>query len=614
MLLSMCASSTDAAQAQQVFGKIQAFGDSYVDTGNALAIARANNPALYAGLAALYPTGRFSGGTNYVDTISSLLGIPQANYAIGGAKADNTNTIPGLPGFRQEWQGFLASGMTIAPSDLVVLNIGGNDARTYYQSGGSLAGAPAAAAQSAGQTIAGVNALVAAGARTLVYTVGDVSALPEAAAFPNAATGSAFSQAYNYDTQAALGRIAASGVRVEYVDIGLIGKEILANPAAYGITYTGACPLTCVGNPALQNQYLYYVDGLHLTSHGFAILGEYILNRLEAPATLPPQANVGSATALAFAQTLFSRMDLFGGSEGDAVTYQRELADLPAHPAPIAVRSDPWSVYMLSDGGVGDGARTSAGAGYTFTSLGGTVGAEYRGFANTLIGASFNYENPELKLDGNRGTTRADSYQFGLYGTYAVPSFFVQGLVLGGGQTYRNLRPGVVDVITSGTDGSTFVAGGKVGKLYDTRLARVGPIAGLLYGRAGLGGYGETGDPALVLTVHNQVQQTLLASGGVQLRFPLGALGALEPYVNLTVESNVVGDGRLIQYGATSAPLIVNTLAVPGADSRRPYGRVAGGVTAPLAGAWAFTAFATTTIDRPGGNDFSGSGGLRYAF
>src|SRR5713226_7198341 len=87
---------TGEARAQTVFTTIQAFGDSYADIGNAFRLAGVPNPAAY-------PTGRFSGGTNFIDTTSALLGIPQANFAIGGATSGATNlSSPLLPGFTQE--------------------------------------------------------------------------------------------------------------------------------------------------------------------------------------------------------------------------------------------------------------------------------------------------------------------------------------------------------------------------------------------------------------------------------------------------------------------------------------------------------------------------------
>src|ERR1700710_297937 len=221
---------TGEARAQTVFGTIQAFGDSYADNGNLFRILGTPNPPQY-------PTGRFSGGTNFVDTTSALLGIPQNNFAIGGATTGPTNVVaPGIPGFTQEWQGFVASGKKIAPSDLVEISIGGNDARAYYQGGGTLAGVPAAATVSAAQAQAGINALVGAGARTIVFTTGDVGQLPEAAGNPAAPIGSAFSQSYNAQMQASVADIARSGVRVELVDIALLGNLIKANPGAYGIS------------------------------------------------------------------------------------------------------------------------------------------------------------------------------------------------------------------------------------------------------------------------------------------------------------------------------------------------------------------------------------------
>ena len=105
------------ARAQTVFTTIQAFGDSYADTGNLIK---------FIGPIAIYPTGRFSGGTNFVDTTSSLLGIPQLNFAVGGPRTA-VGPIPNS-GFAQQVVGKL-----IGPTDLVEISIGGNDARGYYQ-------------------------------------------------------------------------------------------------------------------------------------------------------------------------------------------------------------------------------------------------------------------------------------------------------------------------------------------------------------------------------------------------------------------------------------------------------------------------------------------------
>src|ERR1700704_3872481 len=85
------------AAAQTVFSTIQAFGDSYADTGNLFKVIPPSP---------IYPTGRFSGGTNFVDTTSALLGIPQSNFAVGGAKVAS-GPIPNS-GFTQVTQAFVA--------------------------------------------------------------------------------------------------------------------------------------------------------------------------------------------------------------------------------------------------------------------------------------------------------------------------------------------------------------------------------------------------------------------------------------------------------------------------------------------------------------------------
>jgi outer membrane lipase/esterase len=600
------------ARAQTVFTTIQAFGDSYADTGNLFKILGIPNPAVY-------PTGRFSGGTNFVDTTSALLGIPQNNFAIGGAKTGTTNTVaPGLPGFTQEWVQFVGSGMKIAPSDLVEISIGGNDARAYYQGGGTLAGVPAAATISVAQALAGINALVGVGARTIVFTTGDVGQLPEATANPNAFIGSAYSQNYNAQMQVALAAIARSGVRVELIDVSLLGSLIKANPALYGISNVGACPLACIGNPALQNQFLFYVDALHLTSHGFAIMGQYIVNRLDAPLTLAPQGDLAMNSAMGFASTLFGKLDMFRETYGfvpSAMNAYAAYTKAPYLKAPPPLPVNPWSFYMQANGGISDRQSTVASNGFNLESVGGTIGTEYRINNNAFVGGAFDYSNPRARLFNNAGTTDVNSYQLGIYGAWTNTHFFAQGLATYGWQNYRNTRPGVVDTITSNPDGTSFVAAGKVGYLFDAGKVQAGPIGGLTYARVRVDGFTESGDPVLTLMVGQQTAEALVGSVGVQIRAPFSVNGRIiSPYLNLTAEDDLIGNGRIIQFGATSAPLIVNNWAIPNGTSQRVYGRVAGGVVAPVTNNVALTANLSRTVGHQGGDDFYGTGGLKISF
>ncbi len=613
--IGLAIASATEARAQK-FTSIQAFGDSYVDTGNLWLLLPPGSQF------PLYPTGRFSGGLNYIDFLSAMRGVPAPNYAFGGAKTGFDNTVaPGLPGFAQEWAAFALGGGRFLPTDLIALNIGGNDARAYYQNGGTLAGVGAAAATSAAQAMAGVNTLVGLGARNLVFTVGDVGALPEATGVPAAAIGTAYSQSYNLLMQAQLGALAATtGVRVEYVDIGLLGTQIKALPGLYGIANTGACPIACIGNPALQSQYLFYVDGVHLTTAGFAIMAKYIDNRLNAPMTLAPQADAGMTAVGAFMSNMFGRLDLFNSMStlgtGRVMSYADQGRDAgPFARAPAGPAPSPLSAYITINGGFGSRKATGVANGYEWDSIGGTVGLDYRIADNAIIGAAFNYANPTLRQSQGAGGSDTNVYQFGVYGAWNGANLFAQGALSYGLTSTNTWRPGVVSMINSSASGWTFSAAGKLGYLFDiSDRMRLGPIAGLTYASAQTNAYSENGDPVLTLAVSKQKLEAFVGSVGAQARYRF-ALGAREvsTFLNLTAENDFHGNGRLISYSATSAPLIVNKWNVPNGP-RSLYGRVAAGASTDVAPGVAVSINLSQTFARRGGDDFTGQGGVKFSF
>ena len=85
---SISAASVATPAAAQRVDRIVAFGDSLADDGNLFQIL----PVVPPQAAQTYSTGRFTGGTNYIDTLSNLLDVSYDNFAIGGALTNNTNT------------------------------------------------------------------------------------------------------------------------------------------------------------------------------------------------------------------------------------------------------------------------------------------------------------------------------------------------------------------------------------------------------------------------------------------------------------------------------------------------------------------------------------------
>jgi outer membrane lipase/esterase len=334
-----------------------------------------------------------------------------------------------------------------------------------------------------------------------------------------------------------------------------------------------------------------------------------------APLTFATPGDVAQISAMGFASTLFGRLDLFRQAYGIAPPVAYPVKARPYTKAlPLAAVS-PWSIYLQANGGVSDRQATAASDGFHLDSVGATVGVEYRLNPNAIVGAAFDYSNPEAHLFNNAGATEANSYQFGLYGGWTDRNFFAQGLATIGIQDYRNTRPGTGGAITSSPDGSTFVIGGKTGYLFDIGPTQLGPIGGLTYAHARVNGYTEQGDPALTFKVGRQTEEALIGSVGVQLRAPFIVHGTIiNPYLNLTAEDDFIGNGRLIQFNASSTPLIVNNWNIPNGASREVYGRVTAGVVAPVWSNVSFTANVSRSFARETGDDFYGTGGVKIAF
>jgi uncharacterized protein YhjY with autotransporter beta-barrel domain/phospholipase/lecithinase/hemolysin len=582
------------AQAQQV-DRIVAFGDSYVDDGNLFQIL-GFNPAPQ-----VYPTGRFSGGTNYVDTLSQILGVPVENFGIGGALTGNTNTNgPGLPGFAFEYTSFLNGGGGVFPTvdptfdenDLLVVSIGGNDARFYERNSGTLAGAPAAATTSVAQAKVGLDALVAAGAPTISFLAGNTAILPEPIAPGGTAIRNAFSTTFNSGIQPVLASYAANGTIVHYLDLTVIGQQIIADPTAYGLTSAGACAPApqCIANPAYANQFLFYVDNLHLTSAGFAIVGQYVAAQLQAPLTFQATAELGQDTARQFARTLGSRMDLGDGSSATGMQLF-VVGDAFSRKVDESQRSDRFDV---------EGAGVTAGASF--------------GFSGGRVGIAANYSRPRARFAVDTARVKGDSWQLGGFAGFSAGAIVAQGYAGYGKDDLDIRREGVNERVTASADGDHWLAGAKLGFMAGMGGLRVGPVAALDYTRASVDGYEESGDPALDLNVGKMRAKSLTGGIGGELRGDLTAGGLrVRPFASAMLEKTLDGDRGTVRFSQTSAPTIVNSWDL-GERSKRAYGRLSGGGSAELWSGASVNALVSSTISRKDEDELSAHVGLNFGF
>ena len=601
-----CAALAATPASAQRVDRIVAFGDSYADDGNLFELLGIPRPAVYG-------NGRFSNGTNFVDTMALLLAVPVDNFAIGGAFTGTGNINgPGIPGFVTEYQSFLVGGGpaafprvsgTFDETDLVVVSIGGNDARAYERSlglaptaaqiSGLIAGAPAQAAVRVTEATTGLNALVDAGARNITFLAGDVGRLPEVRGLPVATVGTAYATAFNNGIKTSLANFANQGVIVNYLDLNLIGDVVEQNLSAFGLISTGACPLSCVTtNPELLGQYLFYVDQVHLTSAGFAIVGRYAVRQLDAPLLLEAQGELGLHAASAFGSSLEGRLDLSDARFGEAG--DGRLAFFVSGNSASADLNDTLRSYNAN-----------------LDSTGVSGGVEYSGGGITL-GAAVNWSRSEADV-GGIAHNEADGWQGGLYGGWAAGGAFIQAHASYGQLDLDFTREAVIDEIAGNTDVKVMSAGAEAGYLFGFGGARIGPVIGLRYAEADLDGYTEAGDPVLTLNVDEQEVSSLTGHAGIEIRGDVDVGGfAVRPYASGSVERNFDDDERTIRYALTAAPGIVNQWVLPG-RSDEIYGRLTGGVNFDLGSTISLQAQATATVDRDQGNEVGGFLALRLS-
>jgi outer membrane lipase/esterase len=186
-------------------------------------------------------------------------------------------------------------------------------------------------------------------------------------------------------------------------------------------------------------------------------------------------------------------------------------------------------------GGTRSGSSDLAGFDYDGTS--GTAGLEYSVNRNLIVGVAGNYTSANADIDTG-ATVDVGSVQAAAYLSYATKQWFADALAAIGHHELDLARPGVTaDTIRSNTDATTIALAARGAYLFDFGTLRAGPIAGLTYIHTRVGGYTETGDPALTFNMPAQTLDTLTGSVGIRFLAPFMSGGNIvAPFLNVTLE------------------------------------------------------------------------------
>ena len=145
--------------------------------------------------------------------------------------------------------------------------------------------------------------------------------------------------------------------------------QITADPAAYGLTGLAcpALPNTDLHRQSRPEAILFYGDQLHLTSAGFAIVGQYIAAQLQAPLMLQAASDMSLDVARQFGRTLTSRMDTRRAAR------RRHAGRFQILPRRRRLSPASWTPGQTNDA-------------YRSSGVGATAGVEY-GFGSGVVGA-----------------------------------------------------------------------------------------------------------------------------------------------------------------------------------------------------------------------------------
>ena len=560
-----------APAAAQTYSQTIFFGDSLTDAGHfrPVLVQQAGPQAAILGRFTTNP------GLIWAEYVADFYGTRSVsanqggtNYAVGGARVGvNTSGALGpIPAVTTQVNSYLtANGGRADANALYTVWGGAND--LFAVAGGAPAAATIGGAVTA--QVGAIAALQSAGARyVLVPTIPDLGLTPSGRAQGPAAQAQLTQIATAYNNALYSG-LASAGLRVIPLDMFNLFREVSANPAAFGIgNVTGtACqpqitaqsltcnPTTLIAPNAATNYA--FADGVHPSSAGHEIVGDYALSMLEAPRQIAVLPNSASAVGRARAERVAMRTVGQPAAEGT-----QWWAD---------VRGD---MQRYGHGDHYDGAGPALIGGVDFNAGNAVFGA-FAGYGRNALdwgmrGGSF--DQTDATIGGHAGWRSGGGWASAQV-SYSRIGFDVE----------RNVDLGRSSRTHRGSaDGTNLSAGVQGGWEFGNGALRHGPVVGVLSQRIEIDGFAE--DQAALSTSLAYPEQrfdSLIGSVGWQLS--VQAYDVLAPYARLTVDREF--EDRPAEAFARSQSLVGSSeYAVPGVDFDQRYGTLTVGARTRVLG------------------------------
>lgn len=585
--VALCAS---AHAADTRFTQLVVFGDSLSDAGN---ISLATHPSIQpplefttnpgsvtvqnvaAGLG-LPLSASLVGGTDYAWGGAGVLNnspgtpasVPTATAQIGGYLAagpvDSRALYSVWGGANDIFYAATAAGAQAAAAQLIAANTAGLPPAVAQAVAAQINAQVAAAAGvsslltaeqaqanvglAAQQEVKLIGQLQSAGAKNiLVFNLPNIGITPQAAAQGAAAQASltGLSALFNAQLNSGVGTLGRGIIPINVY--GLVG-EVVANPSAYGFTNV-TTPACGAGSSSVQcgpagsglpytyaagtNETYLFADGVHPTTAGHALLGQYVDSVLAAPANISllseaPLAAIDAQHRAVRNQMLADQ----AGSDTRAffnVEYGQQRFDSPYG----ASSTDSHNVDI-------------------------TVGADVRASDYLSTGVALGLGQHRADFGGQGGGYKLQDISGLGYLTFHAGGGYIGGHVSFGQSSFtdinRRFALGTAIRTESGkTDGSHFGGGLNGGYWFGGETLRTGPFANLDWERVSVQSYAESGNDSTAMNFNIKSRLSAVASLGWRFEGQWKINEAvLKPYARLSWNHDSKPDPDQVTAGLNS--------------------------------------------------------------
>jgi len=502
--LALCALlACTTAHTAHAEGRFFYFGDSLSDNGR-LSRLIGSSPSAAAG----FVGGRSTNGPTWAEQLPDFVGLEYEEdygYAYGGATSRNgglTETFfptPNPTGYLHQITQFEGTNITLTEDDVVGIWIGHNDIHPVAAVSGD---ADATAQDVISNTIAGIDRLIARGAKRIVLlNVYDIGIFDAGLFYnyPNFNRADATSMAVQIN--AGLDQIERDGIIIHQLDTFELLRRVQADPAAYGFTIADAAN-HCVANGcgALtleeQNQFV-FMDGVHFTTGYSELVADYASKLLLAASATRAGTQSGLTTVDSFQQGILSQFGLNGSNW---------------------INGDGFSSYVDATVLSSNDQVSSIGATESDTTLTGlTFGGKFDVSDTVSFGLVGNLSRSNTDLGDDLGSNDLNAGQIAGLISIDQGAFYSNIGVSFGAGSMDFERSGVISDLDADADISAYGVFAEVGYLYDVGAQgwQIGPVASARFTDLTVDGYTESGDDLLAITVEEQSQSQTRASLGL---------------------------------------------------------------------------------------------------